>query len=212
MFHKVEDIKAMLSPLDLSSVRPVDETGHMITFSKSDLCESFKAIAHIEADEQGLVSVFAEKNGVGAAIHTGLQGLEEKLPEAFGEAGIDPWIIYDFGVRSFGNGQIADAAYAFTILSSNPELRSVSLLGLAACACHQEEYETALVFAKESITCHDAHPRTYLIAGYSALRSGDKKMAKRQLALAARLARGDARLRGEQRCAQRELLLMQLAS
>jgi len=202
----------MLSPLDLSSVRPVDETGHMITFLNSDLCESFKAITDIEADEQGLASVFAQKNGVGAAIHRGLQGLEEKLPAAFGDAGIDPWMVYGFGVRSFGNAQMSEAAYAFTILSLNPELRSVALLGLAACACHQEEYETALVFAKESIPCNDAHPRTYLIAGYSALRSGDKKTAKRQLALAARLARGDARLRSEQRCAQRELLLMQLAS
>lgn len=212
MFHKVDDIEAMVSPVDLSSVQSVDKANLSVTFSDAELRNSFEAICDVESDKQGFVVAFFERNDVDTAVQAGIQDIGQKVPEALNEVDIDLRIVYDFGVTSFRNAQVADAAYAFTILLSSSELRSVVLLGLAACACQQDDYPTALIFAQESVSYGDAHPRAYLIAGYSALKSGHRKTAKRHLALAARLARGHDVLRDEQRCAQRELLLMQLAS
>lgn len=212
MFHKVDDIEAMVSPVDLSSVHSVDEANLIVTFSYAEVRNSFEAICDVESDKQGFVVAFFERSDVDTAMQAGIQGVEQKIPEALNEVDIDLRIVYDFGLRSFRDAKIADAAYAFTILLSSSELRSVVLLGLAACACQQDDYPAALIFAQESVSYGDAYPRAYLIAGYSALKSGNKKAAKRHLALAARLARGHDELRDEQRCAQRELLLMQLAS
>ncbi len=212
MFQKADDIKAVLTPVDLHRFRALDDAECVIALSTLDLPNCFKTSMSIDADKLGLAFAFAESNGIDVLIEHGINGFREKVPSAFNDSQLDLRIVYESGAQSFAREQIADAAYLFSVLASHSELRPFALLGLAACACHQGAYDTAIVFAQENIHSHDILPRTYLIAGYSALQNGNRKTAKRQLALAARLARGDARYRGEQRCAQRELLLMQLAS
>lgn len=212
MFHQVEDIKMFLSPIDLDRTGGDGVDDVVSTVLTKVLLKNARANAAIMMDEKGLATAFAERNGTCAMLETGLRGLKETLAPAVEGSSVDLQLAYDLGVAAFRHAQISDAVYAFTLLTGQTGFRAVALLGLAACACHQEDYKTAHVFAEASIACNEPHPRTHLIAGYSALRSGDKKTAKRQLALAARLARGDPQLRDEQRCAQRELLLMQLAS
>lgn len=212
MFHQADDIKLFLSPFDLGETSAARTLAAATTISPNKMKDLVKADLAERAETNPLTHEFMRKSGVCLDTCDDHPTLEDKLSSAMDVQDLNPDTVYHLGLMSFKNGQIADAVYAFSVLAAHPERRAPALSALASCACFQEEYRVALIFAQESIACKETHPRTYLIAGYSALKSGDKKTAKRQLALTTRLARGNANYRDEQRCAQRELLLMQLAS
>ncbi|WP_341367320.1 hypothetical protein [Yoonia sp. BS5-3] len=202
MFHQADDIHLFLSPFDLSEVST----------------KAPATAAPMGADDLArlVVASFADRGDDAAAAFLAKHGLSaddtEELTLLIATCAAGPVAAYDTGMTAFKNGQIGAAVQTFAVLAVYGPLRAPALTGLAACACFQKDYDAALLFALESITCKENHPRTHLIAGYSALKAGDKKTAKRQLALATRLARGAPLYRDEQRCAQRELLLMQLSS
>ncbi len=212
MFHQADDIKLLLSPFDLSHPSVAKPLAVAEEVSTSALQDSVKASLAARANESRLTYDFVFRHGLCEDLEMGFPVLRDKLSLAADTGAFSLIDIYDLGVKSFKGGDIEDAIYAFFVLTSRTDWRVPALSALAACACFQEAYGAAMQFAQESIAYKETVPRTYLIAGYSALKSGDKKTAKRHLALATRLARGDVRYRDEQRCAQRELLLMQLTS
>lgn len=212
MFHQADDIQLFLSPIEPSQVLAANELAAAGPVSPHDLLTLIKSDLTIRTKESRQTFDFLVKNNLCDGIEMGLPTLEDRLSSPTDAHVVNLDAAYDLGAQAFKNGQIADAIYVFAVLASHPMSRAPALSALAACACFQADYAIALLFAQESIASKETHPRVYLIAGYSALKSGEKKTAKRNLALATRLARGDVRYRDEQRCAQRELLLMQLAS
>lgn len=212
MFYQADDIRLILSPIEPSDVLAKDDLAAADPVSPHDLLTLTKSDLTIRAKESRPTFDYLEKNNLCDGIELGLPTLEDRLSSATNAHVVNLDAAYDLGAQAFKNGQIGDAIYAFAVLASHPMSRAPALSALAACACFQAAYDIALLFAQESIASKQTHPRVYLIAGYSALKSGEKKTAKRNLALATRLARGDVRYRDEQRCAQRELLLMQLTN
>ena len=212
MFHQADDIQLYLSPYELSEPSAVKAAAAAQPIASADFMKRIKAAMRDRAQESRKTFDFLEENGFCAMVRE-LDVDPDKVGSSEAAACFtNPVAAYDVGLNAFKRGQIAEAVRAFAVMASQAELQASALAGLAACACFQGKYDIALLFAQESIECKEHHPRIYLIAGYSALKSGDKKTAKRQLALTTRLARGDTRDRDAQRCAQRELLLMQLAS
>lgn len=212
MFHQADDIKLVLAPFDLR------QDGLAITCASGTSMSAKTLLQNVAAD-------LAQRAGSSSSTYSFLaeHGLEDEIsaastrPPDAQSATIalvlaDPVAAYEKGLEEFKSGDITTAVVTFAILSGRPDLRSSCLAALAACACFQSAYHVSLEFAQESLEHKENHPRINVIAGYSALKAGEKKVAKRQLALATRLARGNPQYRDEQRCAQRELLLMQLTS
>jgi hypothetical protein len=81
------------------------------------------------------------------------------------------------------------------------------LLALAVCAARLKQFAEARDLAQASLDTGSRHPRALCILGLCDLLSDSKVQAQGHLALAARLARGQAEFREDMRTAQKLLLI-----
>lgn len=120
----------------------------------------------------------------------------------------------DFGTAcsALAEGDAASAARGFLALAETGETPAQALYGLAASLCATRQDGGALAIADFLAACPDAPSRAQLLSGFAAYCLGRKEEARRNLARAARMARGRPEARDELRFAQTVLLKQQFVS
>ncbi len=212
MFQQADDIQLFLVPFDLSESSSADSINAIGPMTSDHVFDLLKEMVSQQPDADDDIHDLCNAPSLQDIVAQGVEAFVQQFTSVITAAETNFGDVYGVGVSSFKEGQIEQAFSTFSIFFAQPETRAPALSALAACACYQKRYDRGFALAEQSIASKESHPRAHLIAGYCALQIGDRKSAKRHLALATRLARSDARYRDEQRCAQRELLLMQLAN
>ncbi|MCL3883322.1 hypothetical protein [Marivita sp. GX14005] len=122
----------------------------------------------------------------------------------------DPDAAYSDALRAARDGQTAAAGTLFLALALSGHHVGGALHGLASALCKAGRHDEAL---RLSLTLGDAgftDPRALILAGFAAQKTGDKALARKCLARAARMARGQPEYVEDLHFAQRLLLMQQL--
>jgi hypothetical protein len=120
----------------------------------------------------------------------------------------------DFGAActALTEGDAASAARGFLAQAETSDAPAAALYGLAASLSATRQDDGALEIAEFLAACPDAPSRAQLLCGFAAYCLGRKEEARRNLARAARMARGRPEARDELRFAQTILLKQQFVS
>ncbi len=212
MFQENEDINIYLTPFRLPEDTFTRANGDTVETSLEDLFQRLETFLSSRANDESALRRYFTVSGMEEMISQGYEVFKNQVNAACADLAQDPDAIYASAAACFDSGDIDDAALLFALISTFGEAQAPVLCAMAACACRQTRFQHAYDLATESLASKERHPRAYLLAGYCALKLKDYKNAKRFLALTSRVARKDPQFAPEQRCAQRELLMLQFAT
>lgn len=212
MFQENQDINVYLTPFRLPEDTFLKNGDAAMSASLDDLFHRLEAFLSARENRESALRKYISDSGMDRIIAQGFDVFKQQVQNAWENPVQDPDAIYASATACFESGKIEDAALLFALISTFGEGQAPVLSAMAACACRQTRFQNAYDLATESLSSKERHPRAYLLAGYCALKLKDHKNAKKFLALTSRIARKDPQFAPEQRCAQRELLLLQFAS
>ncbi|MFP7674954.1 hypothetical protein ACG74X_16510 [Marivita sp. S0852] len=137
------------------------------------------------------------------AIQAGVLSSDLKAPP-------DPDTAYTDAVRAVEAGETAAAGMLFLALAVSGHNVGGALHGLASALCKAGRHDDALRLSLALGEAGFTDPRALILAGFAAQKTGDKALARRCLARAARMARGQPDYVEDLHFAQRLLLMQQL--
>ncbi len=212
MFQENQDINVYLTPFSLPENSFFNDNDEAISTSLKDLFQRLETFLCSRANEDSALRRYMSDSGMEDVIAQGFDVFKTQVEHMRPDPIQNPDAIYASATECFDSGKIEDAAMLFALISTFGNAQGPVLSAMAACACRQTRFQHAYDLATESLSNKERHPRAYLLAGYCALKLNDYKNAKKFLALTSRIARKDPQFAPEQRCAQRELLMLQFAN